>query len=75
MEFKDWSAKKKLAAAKHADLITLPESVQGTNCGNCEYFVKKTKFCKHEEVQQTVSDKMCCKYWDHPDAKRAWEKA
>lgn len=60
--------------AEHADLITLPPSVKGTNCSNCK-FVKKTKdgaFCEHKEVQLPVTPRMCCKYWDHPDVKRPW---
>lgn len=60
--------------AKHADLITLPKDVPGTNCSNCR-FVKKSKdgaFCEHEKVQLPVTPRMCCKYWDNKGVKRPW---
>lgn len=63
------------ARYKHADLITLPSSVEGTNCSNCK-FVKKVEnglnFCEHEDVKMYVTPRMCCKYWDHEDVKRDW---
>lgn len=59
---------------KHADLITLPENVKGTNCGNCSYMRHQGKigFCAHEEIQDYVTERMCCQYWDHKDINRAW---
>lgn len=65
-----------LERAEHSDLITLPDGVEGTNCGNCR-FVDKTQdppYCLHEEVEQSVTPRMCCKYWDSEGAKRAWEQ-
>lgn len=61
---------------KKVDLLTLPEEVKGTNCGNCEYMRKQGKigFCKHEDVQDWVTDRMCCNRWSHEGARRAWEK-
>jgi hypothetical protein len=54
--------------AKHVDLITLPEGVTGTNCGNClfirEIEGRRQKHCIHPEVDMPVNNRMCCKYWD-----------
>lgn len=60
-----------LERAEHSDLITLPDGIEGTNCGNCEY-VRET-YCVHPEVDQEVSPRMCCKYWDAPGTHRAWK--
>jgi len=54
--------------AKEADLITLPEGIRGTNCGNC-LFVRaiegrRQKHCIHPEVDMPVNDRNCCKFWD-----------
>jgi hypothetical protein len=64
-----------LARAKRVDLITLPASVEGTNCGNCEYVegTGDVLYCRHPEVRQNVTRRMCCALWDHPRAERAWE--
>lgn len=65
--------------AKKVDLITLPSSIEGTNCSNCK-FVKITDkekglgFCEHKDVQLPVTARMCCALWDHSDVKRSWEK-
>jgi hypothetical protein len=68
----------KLERAEHADLITLPEGIPGTNCGNCRFVDHSTdpkKYtCKHVEVDQEVNPRMCCKYWDKHGVKRAWIK-
>jgi len=69
------SKSNKTERAKHSDLITLPESVKGTNCGNCKYVQELENDildCRHEEVAQTVTERMCCSYWDHQDVKRPW---
>jgi hypothetical protein len=60
---------------KHVDLITLPEDIKGTNCGNCSYMRHQGKigFCTHKEIQDWVTDRNCCAYWDHPNARRSWE--
>lgn len=64
----------RLDRAEHADLITLPENITGTNCSNCKFVDLKTKMCNHPEVNQKVSERMCCKYWDAEGTKREWEK-
>jgi hypothetical protein len=56
---------------KKVDLITLPEDVKGTNCGNCRFI--KNKFFTHLEIQNWVNDRMCCAYWDNDGARRSWE--
>lgn len=73
----DESEKHLLERAKEADLITLPKSVEGTNCFNCEYVTNKTKekgFCSHKKVLQLVNDRMCCAYWNNPGVYRAFGK-
>jgi hypothetical protein len=62
----------KLERAKHVDLITLPESIKGTNCGNCKFFNKEKQYCDNHEVNQPVHSNMCCKEWDAEGVKRAW---
>lgn len=66
--------KSRLERAKAADLITLPKDVEGTNCGNCQYVRLEDQYCTHPEVDQKVSPKMCCAFWDNPGAKREWLK-
>lgn len=62
-----------LERAKRVDLITLPEGITGTNCFNCKYI--KDSYCVHPEVDQPVTERMCCALWDAEGTKRAWEKA
>lgn len=57
--------------ALNADLGTLPEFVDGTNCGSCLYVdpLKDRQgvvigLCRHPEVKQLVSSRMCCAFWD-----------
>lgn len=60
---------------KHADLIVLPNNIEGTNCGNCKYASDKSNgmlYCKHPDLELVVTEKMCCRYWDHADVKRNW---
>jgi hypothetical protein len=59
--------------AKAADLITLPDEIVGTNCGNCIFVDLETKMCKHPQVLQKVSERMCCVFWDAIGTKREWE--
>ncbi len=61
-----------LARAKKADLLTLPPGVEGTNCANCKF--QKDGFCKHKEVQQAVTPRMCCAFWDAEGCVRAWKE-
>lgn len=63
--------------AKNADLITLPMTVKGTNCFNCKFIDKRKKtigFCTHEKVQQNVTNRQCCSFWDAKGSIRPWEK-
>ena len=63
----------KLDRAKAVDLITLPEGITGTNCGNCQFFDKEKAFCNNEKVNQAVTSRMCCALWNAPGVKRAWQ--
>lgn len=60
--------------AKHVDLITLPPDVEGTNCGNCLYYVPDGShgWCEHKDVMMHVNKRMCCKYWDNDGVERSW---
>lgn len=56
-------SKDNMAKAKHSDLITLPGKAQVVN-----------KFwCDHKDVDQYVTERMCCKYWDAEGTKRDWK--
>ncbi len=64
--------------AKQADLIILPDNVQGTNCSNCRFVNISDKatgqgYCRHPQVDQPVSARMCCIYWDAPGTQRVWQ--
>jgi hypothetical protein len=61
------------AVEKAADVVVLPKGVEGTNCGNCEYFDDGT--CQHPKMEKAkVTNRMCCIYWDNPGAKRPWQE-
>ncbi len=62
-----------LKRAEKTDLVTLPETVSGTNCGNCK-FISTGSVCTNKEVDQKVSVRMCCALWDQIGTKRAWKK-
>lgn len=68
----------RIARAKAADLIEFRKDISGTNCANCQ-FVEVTDekkgegICKHPEVGQPVTSRMCCIYWDDAGTKRVWE--
>jgi len=64
----------RLDRAKAADLVTLPENVEGTNCANCKFIDLKEKMCKHPQVDQKVSERMCCALWDAEGTIREWEE-
>ena len=64
----------RLERAKNADLVTLPEGIEGTNCANCKFVDLKNKYCTHKDVDQKVSERMCCALWDAEGTKREWEK-
>lgn len=55
---------KDLKNAKTSDLVTLP--------GKGE--VKTAFFCAHKKVDQWVTDRMCCIYWDAPGVLRDFGK-
>lgn len=48
--------------AKSCGLVTLPQSIEGTNCGNCIFF--KDNFCDHSKILLPVTSRMCCALWD-----------
>lgn len=62
----------------HADLITLPPGITGTNCGNCKYAKKSADVdsgfvCVHPDlVDIEISPRMCCSYWDNEAVERSW---
>lgn len=73
--------------AKKADLVVLPPDVPGTTCGNCRFYehneyrhiqdrVQKVSlgWCTLLEVNQAVTDRMCCALWDSEGTERLWEK-
>ena len=62
-----------LKRAEKVDLITLPESVKGTNCGNCKFVDPDKDWCTNKQVVQPVNNRMCCALWDSNGVKRAWE--
>lgn len=49
--------------SKHADLITLPGKM----------IVKVKAYCNHEEIQDFVTERMCCAYWDGEGVKREFK--
>lgn len=63
---------------RQVDLITLPQMVPGTNCGNCTYFKEQKTgefaLCKHPKVLEPVTERMCCALWDNRGVKRSWEE-
>lgn len=59
------SDKKELSDAKNGDLITLPG--KGTK-------PKKKIWCKNKGINQFVTDRMCCAYWDAPGVVRDFKK-
>lgn len=68
-----------VSRAKASDLIILPENVQGTNCSNCKFVEIKDAekglgYCNNKNVDQDVTARMCCIYWDAHGTKRVWER-
>ncbi len=60
-------------ALEQADFITLPASVQGTNCMNCQY--EEGGKCGHPKLTGLeVTERDCCAYWDNPGATREWRE-
>lgn len=67
-----------LERAKKADLVTLPNDVEGTNCYNCKWISKYKeeykRMCTHPYVRQYVNERMCCAFWDNSGCYRAFGK-
>lgn len=61
-----------LKRAQAADYGTLPRNIEGTNCGNCEYFNSNigkgsdVGYCRHENISFFVGARNCCIFWDSP---------
>lgn len=68
------SKDEELKRAEKVDLITMPKNITGVNCGNCMYFNSSNSQCVNKEVDQKVTDKMCCSLWDAEGTNRAWKK-
>lgn len=51
-----------LKRAAKSVLVTLPPGIEGTNCGNCQFF--KSGFCEHKDMQIKVNSNQCCNYWN-----------
>lgn len=59
-----------LLKVAHAELVTFPNDVPGSNCANCKY--QKDNECHHPLMGVQLLDgaeKMCCDYWDHEGTK------
>lgn len=76
-------------ALQLADFVTLPQGVEGTNCGNCLYShpaidsgnpkAKTGSVCtyNYDDVDLRglpVSAETCCGLWDSPETIRAWQE-
>ncbi len=68
------SEEEELKRAEKADLVTLPDNVKGTNCGNCMYVNSDTFQCMNKDVDQKVTDRMCCALWDAVGTGRKWKQ-
>lgn len=52
-----------------ADFVRLPDSVKGTNCGNCRF--QEDGNCQHPKLTPLkVTPRDCCAYWDAEGTKR-----
>jgi hypothetical protein len=65
-----------LVRAKNVDLLTLPDSVSGTNCSNCMHVDGSPEhgYCRHPKVRMPVNEHMCCALWDNRQAIRHFSK-
>lgn len=66
-----------MGRAKEFDFITLPETIEGTNCTNCDHRRKKGDgyICMLPELRGLpVTSRNCCSAWDNRKALRAWEE-
>jgi len=67
----DYSGKA-LDRAREADLITLPENIEGTTCAekNCMY--GKENICIHPKILLPITDRQTCGWWNNEDVIRPW---
>lgn len=56
--------KQQMQMAKDGDLITMPGKDTPTHM----------IMCVHPKIKQYVTERMCCAYWDNPEALRAYGK-
>lgn len=62
---------------QHADFVTLPKGIPGTNCSNCRFVKAKGDghVCTNENLEgQAVTNRNCCAYWDATGTLREWER-
>lgn len=54
-----------LQRAQAVELSTLPRTMQGANCGNCDFFRSHDSagFCTNPEIQIDVTERMICVQW------------
>jgi hypothetical protein len=72
-EFKPTQPNVDPEALAEVDFVNLPKDIPGTSCGNCVF--EKGATCFFPTIRgQKVTEHDCCAAWDHPDAKRPWEK-
>src|SRR5581483_6226868 len=66
----------KRVALRLADFVELPQDVEGTNCGNCEY--NEDGECQYNGVVDlrglSVDSGHCCAFWDSPGTMREWQE-
>lgn len=59
-----------LQVAQAAGLRTLPQEVEGANCGSCAYFQNGDEnghgLCSNPEIGLDVAMHMICWHWEHP---------
>ena len=68
-----------MATATEAGLITLPQEVEGANCGSCVHFRALNPqlgsgFCTNPAIKQDVTSRMLCSLWEHPGSYSAAEE-
>lgn len=70
----DPDSKRRKRIYKRVDLITLPDDVEGTNCGNCKHATTTSEgsglFCLNDEIKDYVTERMCCSLWDNSGVER-----
>ena len=68
-----------MQTAQAANLMTLPDGVEGASCANCMAFrvldpETGAGFCTNPAVKQDTTARMVCGNWDSGDAHKAWEQ-